>query len=226
MSGRKLSWGWGVVTITLIITMFALTQFVVARAQLSNPGLRIDDEGLYSYSVEQLEDGSLKVRVEVDFHEKLQEYRTATQARAEMFLKEKRSTPVPTTITFAHPLSWPEVSVLREDAGLHVEGYTFAATYGDGRKAMIGGVADEKGLVDLEYLQQIARQQGVTVKGIMVIQGYVEPGGLRQLLNDERICLVDTTAAEIMTELRADEAYRDAPHISVFVPSPYWDLFE
>jgi len=206
-------------------TLFIIPRVAVVKTQFTNPGSKIVNRGLYSYYVKRQEDGSLKVRVEVDFQENLQEYKVAAHSRAEMLLKENRATPLPVTITFVRPLLWSEISALRKETGLYVEGYTFVATYEDGRKAMIGGVADETGLIALEQLREIVGQQDVTLRGIMVVQGYLEPRGLWQLLNDERVFLVDTVAAEIISELQTDEAYRNAPHISVFVPSPYWDLW-
>jgi hypothetical protein len=229
MNSKKL---WTV--IGLIVVILAAAQAVYARftaddqALDSSTCLNQTDSGGIDYTVKELPNGSLKVSVHVNWTdpETLNRYIQANRERALACLRAGGMDWIPVTVTFVRPLSWREVTVLRQATGLVVENYTFVATYENGRKAMIGGVADENSLVDIDKLAEIAKQQGVMVKGVMVLKGKVKntSTGLGTLIDDERVYLADVVAVEVMEDLKGNPLYRDAKYIDVFVPSPYWDM--
>ncbi len=229
MKSKKL---WTV--IGLIVVVLAATQVAYARSTAEDQALDPSDclnqtgSGGIDYTVKELPNGSLKVSVHVNWSEPeaLSKYIQANRERALACLGAEGMDWIPVTITFLRPLSWQEVTVLRQATGLVVENYTFVAVHEDGRKAMIGGVADENSLVDIDKLAEIAKEQGVMVKGVMVLKGRIKntSTALGRLMEDKRVYLVDVVAVEVMEDLKKNPLYQDAKHIDIFVPSPYWDM--
>lgn|GEM_PF-5073028 len=88
---------WSIGIILAVLVSLVLTQFVTARSYPTGTDIWIDDQNLYSYAVQQQDDGSLKVQVEVDFT-RLPEYLKLAQSWVES-AAQNTDLAVPTTIT-------------------------------------------------------------------------------------------------------------------------------
>ncbi|MDY7040068.1 MAG: hypothetical protein SVX38_04315 [Chloroflexota bacterium] len=221
-------------TIVLTIVALTLTAQVVLAAIVGwdKNTQAAPDRGEFlwnnTYRVETLPDSGLAIRIHSNLGDPaaVSKYLELNKEQAQRLVSKDQGDWVFTTVTFASPLSWNEVTELREGTGLVVDTYTFATLNRGGHKAIIGAVADGNSQVDFHKLRDIARQQGVEIKGVMLLQGKIRarPEGLGRLLADDRICIADVIAAEVLEAIADQPEYQSASYIDVVVSSPFWDM--
>jgi hypothetical protein len=216
----------------LVVAFIAATQTVYARLEVNDSDHNVfaegGREGIYTYRVETLPDSGLAIRIHPNLGDPaaVSKYLELNEEQAQRLVSRSQGDWVPTTVTFASPLSWDEVTKLRESTGLMVDTYTFATLDRGGHKAVIGAVADGNSQVDLHKLRDIARQQEVEIKGVMLLQGKIRaiPESLGRLLADDHVYIADVMVAEVLEAIADQPEYQSASYIDVVVSSPFWDM--
>jgi hypothetical protein len=119
-------------------------------------------------------------------------------------------------VTFAHPIPIAEVSSLVKETGFKVQDFLMAGRNSQGGRAWC---IDAVGNLDKPVCNPEL--------GVMLLKGWVETTeqGLGRWLADDRVYMIDTTAAEVRELLAQRHAEVVAGrNIIVGVESPFWQL--
>ncbi len=190
------------------------------------------DNGVWRYSYENRSGQAISLaKVDVNFSEPgiLETYQRLNQQYAANLIEHtsQQTRDVDVVLTFSRPLSFEEVSGIRQDMDLSVQLYTVVAMDESDEKGALTVVAKEDSSLDMSQANEIIASQGFRLMGIMVVHGRISnsPAGLGKLLADNRIYLVDTTANRVLDDLLANgELISQSSEMYVHIPSPFWDM--
>jgi len=210
--------------------MVGLAFVLVAQVSASMPrAMRAMDGGLWRYSVERNHNtGAVLAKISVDFADPSVAiaYKQLNQQYASSMIRKSldQVQDVDVTLTFTSPLSWEDIVAIREETGLSIQLYTFAALNEKGEKGSLTGVAEKDSSVDMRKAIEIITSQGYRLQGVMMVRGKIPntPDGLGKLMTDKRIYLIDLMANRVREDLLERGNLGDG--LYVHTPSPFWDM--
>ncbi|MCX6048385.1 MAG: hypothetical protein NT075_25055 [Chloroflexi bacterium] len=184
--------------------------------------------GAYQYSTRHSDNAVTQIQVMFDLNDAvaIKHYRQVNQARAKELLKSAKGESLWTTLTFTKPLLHRELRSLLENAGVKPVSYTQVGWTKTGERMGSTFFANDESNFDLEKAAKAAisadpeaPDHGARMAGVMLVDGYItiSDESLGQLLKDNRVYNVDTTAHEV-------KSLANDSKVIVHLSTPFWDM--
>jgi len=180
-----------------------------------------------SYTVEQREDGTLRIYVDMEIdwrnRDSLDEFAAQKRSQTASLLEEDAD--IALQITFAEPVDGDSVRKILAQSRLTPTHVTLETRDEQNRLGFMGSTTDDGIIPDFSHFGDGSQTGGLRVEGVMVIDGVVPARGLQLLLDDPRIYLLNTAPYLLKREL-SKEYEVDPSFVQVAVQSPHWTLSE
>ncbi len=177
------------------------------------------------FTIQVAKDGEhTRAYVEVNFSDPvaLRSYMqwNAVQART---LSANLRDPVYIKVTFRAPMSMIEAQNLVDAVDLDLEQVTFVGRNKEGQPYSGGTLSDGvDSVISLGALESILEEKGVTLDGVMVVEGSTKRGdALQMLIEAPQVYMLDVTTDFVFQKARTAGAELQG----IVVPSPYWGLY-
>ncbi|MFN8494972.1 MAG: hypothetical protein U0350_45635 [Caldilineaceae bacterium] len=184
--------------------------------------------GAYQYSTRHSDSATTRIEVMFDLNDSvaINRYRQVNQERAKALLASAKGERLWTTLTLNKPLPAQELRSLLEKASVKPVSYTQVGWTKTGERMGSTFFANDDPNFDLEKAAKAAisadpeaPDHDARMAGIMVVDGYItiSDASLGQLLTDNRVYIVDTTAHEVKSLANDSEA-------TVHLSTPFWNM--
>ncbi|MES4787633.1 MAG: hypothetical protein C4294_19570 [Nitrospiraceae bacterium] len=216
--------------VTLSLVIAGITLILTVQSAYVAPLYQEGTASSFRYTIKGQRNGSLLAELSVNFGDSnaLRNHLAVNRQRGQQ-LSNQMLGRIPVCVTFARPIPLAEARTLAQETGLQVE--SFALVGRSARENRRGtsvrfGSLDQDVPTRVNVMGSMPDRDDLILKGVMVIYGQLtSPKDLKQLLDDERVYLADTSEVE----MRALIAERHAAivagkELAIQVPSPFWEL--
>lgn len=230
---RVRAFGIGVLA-ALTATILATQVIWAAPAVAQSPGYE-RDHGNWKYRVGQTNGGLFEAQVWYDQSSvgALKSFAAANQAIAAQI--KGSDTPIDIAVTFRAPLPIDTFRSWAKSAGMKVDAVDIRTTTATGERGTIGIFphADDplpQAALDGQMASASGKVGKLSIGGVTTVHGAVRSSSVAQLMTDNRVFLVDVTAAVIRAEfasagiVAADQL--PAAKLIVISQPPFWQMEE
>jgi hypothetical protein len=212
------------VAVVIVIMLLAITISRAYAGKFSELEF-FSSEPHIPYTVEQRQNGNLRVRVQVDIEDReVREQYVNQQHQYALKLAESIADRIPIQVTFSQPLSIEELRILSNKVGLLVEHLTLELRDTENGLHTGAVLIDDPDVFDLAKFPSDPEGYDLKIIGVMVVRGTAEAFNLDDLVEDPKVYVVDVMPYLLTIELAKQYSVTSAEQIQVDVPSPHWNL--
>jgi len=171
--------------------------------------------GLFSYEILRTTQGELKARSQVNFNDAntLVEYRTLNNGLVSTLMESKEDLLV--VVTFNSPINLEEARNFSERANFHILSY---GVYGTNLQ---GEVVSAYHFPPSHVIEGFPESDKVSFDGVLTMAGVVNRSHLSDILDDQRVALMDVTANQIQADIETTMG-EHIPLEQIGIPTPAW----